>query len=195
MTNTQKPSGKLIIFSAPSGSGKTTLVRHLLTQDELGLAFSISATSRPPRGKEVDGKDYYFLSEEDFKKRVFNGDFLEWEEVYSGSMYGTLREEVERIWQEGKTVIFDMDVVGGLNLKSLYGNDALAVFVMPPSIEVLEQRLRGRATETEDKLRQRLAKARKEIGRADRFDHILLNNDLETAKKEATNLLKVFLGK
>lgn len=195
MNSTPKPSGKLIIFSAPSGSGKTTLVRHLLEQDFLGLAFSISATSRPPRGNEIDGKDYYFLSEQDFKQRVFNGDFLEWEEVYSGSMYGTLREEVERIWAEGKTVIFDMDVVGGLNLKSLYGDKALAVFVKPPSMEELEARLRGRATDSDDKIRQRLAKARKELGRADRFDHVLLNNDLDTAKKEATNLIKVFLGK
>lgn len=195
MSNTHSPSGKLIIFSAPSGSGKTTLVRHLLKQEALGLAFSISATSRAPRGKEKDGKDYYFLSEEDFKQRVFHGDFLEWEEVYSGTLYGTLRNEVERIWKEGKTVIFDMDVVGGLNLKSLYGDKALSVFVKPPSMEILEERLRGRATDSDDKIRQRLAKARKELGRADRFDHILLNNDLETAKKEAFNLIKVFLGK
>jgi guanylate kinase len=189
------PTGKLIIFSAPSGSGKTTLVRHLLTKEELGLAFSISATSRPPRGQEVDGKDYYFLSEDEFKARVFHGDFLEWEEVYSGTLYGTLREEVERIWGEGKTVIFDMDVVGGLNLKSLYGEQALAIFVKPPSMEVLEERLRGRATDSDDKIRQRLAKARKELGRADRFDHILLNNDLETAKSEAAQLIKDFLAK
>lgn len=186
--------GKLIIFSAPSGSGKTTLVRHLLTQ-ELGLEFSISATSRAPRGEEVDGKDYYFLSEEEFKNRVLNGDFLEWEEVYSGTMYGTLRSEVERIWEKGNAVIFDMDVVGGLNLKSLYGDSALAVFVMPPSMEELEKRLRGRQTDSEDKIRQRLAKARKEIGRSDRFDHILMNNDLQTAKKEAESLVRLFLGK
>lgn len=189
------PTGKLIIFSAPSGSGKTTLVRHLLTQKELGLAFSISATSRPPRGQEVHGKDYYFLSEDEFKARVFHGDFLEWEEVYSGTLYGTLREEVERIWAAGKTVIFDMDVVGGLNLKSLYGDKALAVFVKPPNMEILEERLRGRATDSDDKIRQRLAKARKELGRADRFDHILLNNDLETAKREAAQLIKEFIEK
>ncbi len=194
-TTAHTPQGKLIIFSAPSGSGKTTLVHHLLTQKELGLAFSISATSRPARGEEVNGKDYYFLSEEAFKQRVFNGDFLEWEEVYSGTLYGTLRSEVERIWAEGKTVIFDMDVVGGLNLKSLYGDKALAVFVKPPSMEVLEERLRGRATDSDDKIRQRLAKARKELGRADRFDHILLNKDLDTAKQEATQLVKLFLGK
>lgn len=186
---------KLVIFSAPSGSGKTTLVRHLLQQEELRLSFSISATSRKPRGTEEHGKDYYFLSEDEFKQKVINGDFLEWEEVYSGTKYGTLISEVERIWNEGKTVIFDMDVVGGLNLKALYGDKALSVFVMPPSIEELEKRLRGRQTDSEDKIRQRLAKARKELGRSDRFDHVLLNNDLELAKKEAYNLVKIFLGK
>ncbi len=190
MTN----SGKVIIFSAPSGSGKTTLVKHLLTCN-LDLEFSISATSRAPRGAELHGKDYYFLSGEEFRERVLKGDFIEWEEVYSGSMYGTLRSEVERIWSEGKTVIFDMDVVGGLNLKSLYKDKALSVFVMPPSMEELERRLRGRKTDSEDKIRQRLAKARKEIGRSDRFDHVLLNNDLNTAKKEAENLVRLFLGK
>lgn len=187
--------GKLILFSAPSGSGKTTLVHHLLEQEDLGLEFSISATSRKPRGEEKHGKDYYFLSDDEFRKRVLNGEFLEWEEVYSGTMYGTLRSEVERIWNKGKSVIFDMDVVGGLNLKGLYKDQALAVFVMPPSVEILEQRLRGRRTDSEDKIRQRLAKARKELGRSDRFDHVLLNNDLETAKREAYNLVKIFLGK
>ncbi len=185
---------KLIIFSAPSGAGKTTLVRHLLGQEELKLAFSISATSRAPRGSEKNGKDYYFLTNEDFNQKVQEGAFLEWEEVYSGTKYGTLISEVDRIWDEGKTVIFDIDVVGGLNLKSLYGDQALAVFVMPPDEEELERRLRGRQTDSEDKIRQRLAKARKEIGRADRFDHILWNRDLETAKKEAYNLVKLFLG-
>lgn len=188
-------SGKLIIFSAPSGSGKTTLVRHLLKQKDLGLAFSISATSRAPRGQEQHGKDYYFLSENEFKDRVLAGDFLEWEEVYSGTKYGTLLSEVDRIWQQGKTVIFDMDVVGGLNLKGLYGAKALSVFVMPPSLEELEKRLRGRQTDSEDKIRQRLAKARKELGRSDRFDHVLLNNQLDTAKNEAYQLVKEFLGK
>ena len=188
------PNGKLIIFSAPSGSGKTTLVHHLLKQN-LGLEFSISATSRSPRGEEINGKDYYFLSQDEFRQRVLDGEFLEWEEVYSGTLYGTLRSEVERIWSEGKTVIFDMDVVGGLNLKGLYGDKALAIFVKPPDMEELERRLRGRATDSDDKIRQRLAKARKELGRADRFDYILVNNDLSVAKKEAENLIKVFLGK
>jgi len=188
-------SGKLIIFSAPSGAGKTTLVRHLLQREELGLSFSISATSRPARGQEEQGKDYYFISDENFTKRVLHGDFIEWEEVYAGTKYGTLRSEVERIWAKGQTVIFDIDVVGGLNLKSLYGDKALAIFVMPPSEDELAKRLRSRNTDSEDKIRQRLAKARKEIGRSDRFDHILVNRDLEVAKKEAESLLKVFLGK
>lgn len=186
-------SGKLVIFSAPSGSGKTTLVRHLLAQPELKLRFSISATSRPPRGREVHGHDYYFLSRDEFRQRVHQGDFLEWEEVYAGTQYGTLRKEVERLWKEGFHVIFDIDVVGGLNLKSLYGERALAVFVMPPSIEILEQRLRSRQTESEDKIRQRLAKARKELGRSDRFDHVIVNEDLDQAKEEAYRLTQKFL--
>ncbi len=186
---------KMIIFSAPSGAGKTTLVRHLLQQPELELAFSISATSRAARGKEQHGKDYYFLSNEEFNKKVEDGAFLEWEEVYAGTKYGTLRSEIDRLWKEGKNVIFDIDVVGGLNLKSLYGDQALAIFVMPPNEEELERRLRSRDTDSDDKIRQRMAKARKEIGRSDRFDHILLNKDLDIAKTEAYQLVKLFLGK
>ncbi|QNR25682.1 guanylate kinase [Croceimicrobium hydrocarbonivorans] len=186
---------KMIIFSAPSGAGKTTLVRHLLQQPELELAFSISATSRAARGKEQHGKDYYFLSNDEFNKKVEDGAFLEWEEVYAGTKYGTLRSEIDRLWKEGKNVIFDIDVVGGLNLKSLYGDQALAIFVMPPNEEELERRLRSRDTDSDDKIRQRMAKARKEIGRSDRFDHILLNKDLDTAKTEAYQLVKLFLGK
>ncbi len=185
---------KMIIFSAPSGAGKTTLVRHLLEQEDLELAFSISATSRAPRGQEKHGSDYYFFSNEEFNQKVEEGAFLEWEEVYAGTKYGTLRSEIERLWDLGKNVIFDIDVVGGLNLKSLYGDRALAVFVMPPDEEELENRLRGRGTDSEDKIRQRMAKARKEIGRSDRFDHILLNRDLERAKTEAYNLVKLFVG-
>jgi len=185
---------KMIIFSAPSGAGKTTLVRHLLEQEDLELAFSISATSRAPRGQEKHGSDYYFFSNEEFNQKVEDGAFLEWEEVYAGTKYGTLRSEIERLWDLGKNVIFDIDVVGGLNLKSLYGDRALAVFVMPPDEEELENRLRGRGTDSEDKIRQRMAKARKEIGRSDRFDHILLNRDLERAKTEAYNLVKLFVG-
>lgn len=190
---TTSPPGKLIVFSAPSGSGKTTLVRHLLKQPELGLQFSISATSRQPRGKEVHGRDYYFLSDEEFTRRVEHGDFLEWEEVYSGTKYGTLRSEVERIWKEKATVIFDIDVVGGLNLKSLYSKRTLAVFVMPPSLEELEARLRTRATDNEDRIRQRLAKARKELGRSDRFDRVLVNENLDQAKDEAYQMVQTFL--
>lgn len=189
-----KNKGKLIIFSAPSGSGKTTLVRHLLKQD-LDLEFSISATSRNPRGTEKNGLDYYFLSQEEFKNKVEANEFLEWEEVYSGALYGTLKSEVERIWQEGKNVIFDMDVIGGLNLKSIYKEKALAVFVKPPSIDHLEERLRSRKTESEEKIKERLAKADREMQYAVQFDHILINNDLATAKKEALNLVKIFTGK
>lgn len=186
--------GKLVILSAPSGSGKTTIVKHLLNSG-LGLEFSISATSRPPRGEEKDAVDYHFLGEEEFRKRVEQGDFLEWEEVYSGTLYGTLRSEVDRIWESGKHVVFDMDVVGGLNLKGLYGDKALAIFVMPPSIEELEMRLRNRKTDSEDKIRQRLAKARKELGRSDRFDYILLNENLNKAKTEAEKLVRDFLDR
>ncbi len=188
------PEGKLIIFSAPSGSGKTTLVKHLLHQN-LGLQFSISATSRAPRSGEVNGRDYYFLPEKDFKERIQKGDFLEWEEVYRGTYYGTLRSEVERIWQNGHHVIFDMDVVGGLNLKKQFGDRALAIFVKPPSLQELEKRLRSRDTETEEKISERLNKAGSEINRAVEFDHILLNNELSTAAKEAESLVRLFLGK
>lgn len=189
-----KNKGKLIIFSAPSGSGKTTLVRHLLLQD-LDLDFSISATSRKPRGKEKNAVDYYFLSKEDFKRKVEADEFLEWEEVYNGALYGTLKSEVERVWAEGKNVIFDMDVIGGLNLKSIYKEKALAIFVKPPSIEHLEERLRSRKTDSEEKIKERLAKADRELQYAVKFDHILINNDLATAKKEAINLVKLFTGK
>ncbi len=158
------------------------------------MEFSISATSRPPRGKEKDGKDYHFFSQKEFRQKVENGDFLEWEEVYAGTLYGTLISEVERIWEEGKTVIFDIDVEGGLNLKKLYGDRALAVFVKPPSPEVLEKRLRQRKTDSEEKIQQRLQKAERELRRADEFDHVLLNRDLETAKREAENLVRLFLG-
>lgn len=189
-----KNKGKLIIFSAPSGSGKTTLVRHLLSKD-LGLMFSISATSREPRGSEVHGEDYYFLKEEDFKNKVEHDEFLEWEEVYKGALYGTLRAEVERIWQLGHHVVFDMDVIGGIRLKEMYKDRALSVFVKPPSVAELEARLRSRKTESEGKILQRLAKAERELKYAPEFDHILVNNDLEVAKGEAENLTRLFLGK
>lgn len=184
--------GKSIIFSAPSGAGKTTIVHHLLTKD-LGLEFSISACSRSPRSHEVDGKDYYFLDVEAFKKKIEEDAFVEWEEVYTNNFYGTLKSEMQRIWSQGKTVIFDVDVVGGLNLKKEFGDNAMAVFVQPPSFEELESRLRGRSTETEDKIRQRMEKAAKELAFAEEFDHILVNDNLLEAFKKAEELVKNFL--
>jgi len=155
--------GKLIVFSAPSGSGKTTIVHHLLRQTKLNLDFSISATSRPLRGKEIDGKDYYFISAEAFKNHIDKNDFIEWEEVYTDNFYGTLKKEVERIWKLGKHVIFDIDVVGGLNIKKQFPEQTLSVFVQPPSIEEMERRLRNRKTDTEEKIKERVAKAAKEL--------------------------------
>ncbi len=187
--------GKLIVFSAPSGSGKTTIVHHLLEQKELNLGFSVSATSRPRRAQEEHGRDYYFLSKEAFEKHIKNNDFLEWEEVYKDNYYGTLQAEVERIWKEGKAVIFDIDVVGGLRIKNKYPENTLAIFVQPPSLEVMEQRLRNRKTETEEKILERLNKAEKEFKFAVDFDVILINDDLATAKKEAKRLVETFLKK
>lgn len=185
--------GKLVIFSAPSGAGKSTLVNYLLPQFPQ-LSFSISATSRAPRGQEEHGKDYYFLSSEEFKVRVAQDELLEWEEVYSGTYYGTLRTEVERIWSEGKVVVFDIDVVGALNLKKQFGDRALTLFVRAPSVEILEQRIRGRGTDSEEKIQQRVAKATIEMSRAPEFDKVVVNDDLNTAKAEALAILKDFLG-
>ena len=190
-----KLNAKLIIFSAPSGSGKTTLVKHLLSQAELGLSFSISATSRCVRGDEKQGKDYYFLSKEDFERNISENNFIEWEEVYDGTLYGTLRSELKRIEDEGKTAIFDMDVHGSLKLKAIYKENCLAIFVMPPSLEILGQRLRLRATDSNFKIQQRLAKAKREIEKVDYFDHVIPNNKLEDAKREAVRLVKCFLDK
>jgi len=184
--------GKLIVFSAPSGSGKTTIVRHLLNVDTLNLEFSISAASRDKRGSEVDGEDYYFLSLEEFKNKIKEDEFLEWEEVYKDNFYGTLRSEVERIWAKGKHVIFDIDVVGGLAIKKQFPEDTLAVFVQPPSVEELERRLRDRQTESEDKILMRLAKSTKELSSAKEFDVILYNDVLEVAKQEAESLIGNF---
>lgn len=185
--------GKAIIFSAPSGAGKTTIVRHLLTARN-DLEFSISACSRPRRNRtEVDGVDYYFLSVDDFKKKVQNNEFIEWEEVYKDSFYGTLKSEIQRIWDLGKTVIFDVDVVGGKNLKAYFGENALAIFVKPPSVQHLRDRLKLRDTETEESINIRMEKAEKEMGYAVYFDYVLKNDDLEAALKEAEQVVRNFL--
>ena len=185
--------GKLIVFSAPSGSGKTTIVRHLLEQTDLNLDFSISCTSREPREGEVHGKDYYFISLDDFKKHIKNDEFLEWEEVYRDNFYGTLKAEVERIWALGKNVIFDIDVAGGLRIKRKFPNETLAVFVKPPSIDELKIRLKKRSTESEDKINMRIAKASVELATAPQFDTIIKNYDLDTAKEEASQLVRNFV--
>ena len=185
--------GKLLIFSAPSGSGKTTIVRHLLSKISDRISFSISASTRTPRTGEIDGKDYYFITQEEFLHKVAKKEFIEFEEVYSGTYYGTLRSELDRIWALGKHVIFDIDVEGGLRLKQKFGEDALAIFVQPPSLEVLEQRLRGRETDSEEKLQERLAKADKELAYASRFDVILYNHELSVACEEAERLIMDFI--
>jgi guanylate kinase len=192
MNPVHTPDHKLIIVSAPSGAGKTTIVRYLLSLD-LPLAFSVSATSRPPRTGEVNGKDYYFLSADDFRNKIDAGAFLEWEEVYAGTYYGTLMSEVDRIWSEGKCVVFDVDVVGGLNIKQIFREKALAVFVQPPSVEVLHQRLRGRSTECEEKIATRIAKADLELSFAPRFDRILINDDLDKTLQHAEVIVRDFL--
>lgn len=189
-----KNTGKLIVFSAPSGSGKTTIVHHLLNQPKLNLDFSISATSRSTRGTEQHGKDYYFISPKDFKKHIKNNDFIEWEEVYANNFYGTLKSEVERIWEQGKHVIFDIDVVGGLNIKKKFPNKTLAVFVQPPSILEMEKRLRNRKTDSEEKIQERVKKAEKELKFAKDFDVILVNDNLEDAQKQAIELVEKFVN-
>ena len=185
--------GKLIVFSAPSGSGKTTIVRHLLSKEDLNLEFSISAASRASRGEEVNGKDYYFMSTEEFKKHIKNEDFLEWEEVYRDNFYGTLKSEVERIWAKGKNVIFDIDVAGGLRIKHKFPEETLAVFVKPPSVDELKRRLKERSTESEDKINMRIAKASVELATAPQFDVIIKNYDLDIALEEAYQLVKNFV--
>jgi len=187
-------SGKLLIFSAPSGAGKTTIVKHLLSEHGDKLAFSISATTRELRGDEVNGKDYYFVSKEDFLHKVAKHEFIEFEEVYSGTFYGTLRSELERIWAQGKHVVFDIDVVGGLRLKSKFPEEALAIFVNPPSLEVLKERLSGRGTDSDEKLKERFAKAELELSYANKFDIVLNNFELETAKGEAETLVLDFIN-
>ncbi|KAB7729331.1 guanylate kinase [Rudanella paleaurantiibacter] len=184
--------GKLIIFSAPSGSGKTTIVRHLLAENN-NLGFSISACTRDRRGRaEENGKDYYFLTPEEFKHKIDLGEFVEWEEVYVGAFYGTLKSEIERLWASGKHVLFDVDVQGGLKLKEYYGDKALAIFVRVPDEETLRQRLIGRGTETEDSLSKRLFKVHFEMSFQDRFDVVLINDDLETSYQKAQQLVDEF---
>ena len=185
--------GKLIIFSAPSGAGKSTIVQHLIKQD-LGLEFSISATSREPREGEADGREYYFISPEEFRRKIKENAFIEWEEVYPEQYYGTLYSEVENVLERGRHVIFDIDVAGGLNLKRIYGDRACAIFIQPPSKEVLEKRLRSRGTDNEASLRERLGKAIFELEYASRFDHIIVNDSLELALSEAEQIVREFLA-
>lgn len=191
-TKGAKKGGKALIFSAPSGSGKTTIVHHLLkTNNDLG--FSISASTRDKRGrKEVDGKDYHFLSPEEFKLKIDANEFIEWEEVYAGNFYGTLKSEIDRIWAEGKNVIFDVDVKGGINLKKYFGDKALSIFVKVPSLEILAERLKERGTESEESFSRRLFKAKFEMSFQDKFDVVLLNEDLSTSLAEAQRLYEDF---
>ncbi|MBN1768235.1 MAG: guanylate kinase [Prolixibacteraceae bacterium] len=186
--------GKLIIFSAPSGAGKTTIVKYLLSKN-YNLEFSISATSRQPRVNETDGKDYYFIPLNDFKRKIENEEFLEWEEVYPDKFYGTLKSEVERIRNKGKNVVFDVDVVGGCNIKEYYGDDALSIFIQPPSVETLEKRLKARSTDNNEVIKTRVEKAKYELTFAPRFDKIIVNDKLEDAFAEAEKTLEEFLKK
>lgn len=185
--------GKLLIFSAPSGSGKTTIVRRLLEQFS-NLEFSISATSRAPRGVEKNGVDYYFLSAEEFAEAVAADKFVEWEEVYKGTCYGTLRSEMERIWSKGNVILFDVDVMGGIRLKEIFGEDAMSIFVMPPSIEELRRRLEGRGTDAPEVIEKRIAKASFELTKAPEFDKQIVNDDLEVAVAEVAEIVKNFIA-
>lgn len=185
--------GKLIVVSAPSGSGKTTIVKQMLTSG-LNLEFSVSACSRAPRVNEKNGIDYYFLSADAFRQKISENAFIEWEEVYPGSFYGTLKSEVDRIWQKGNHVIFDVDVVGGLNIKKQYPEQCLALFIRPPSIEELEKRLRGRSTDSEETIRKRIAKAEYELSFAPQFDRIIINDSLELAVVETFQAISGFVS-
>ena len=186
--------GKVVIISAPSGAGKTTIVKHLLKKKDLNLAFSISACTRSIRTGEVNGRDYYFLTVDEFRNRIDEGEFIEWEEVYKNQYYGTLRSEVSRIWSMHKHVLFDVDVMGGINLKEKFGDQALSIFVKPPSIEVLRSRLETRATESADKIRSRVNKASFELKFARKFDMTLLNDQLDKALKAAERMVAGFIN-
>ena len=187
-------SGKLIIFSAPSGAGKSTIVHYILGCG-FNMEFSVSATSRKPRANEVDGVDYYFLTTEEFRNKIRKNEFLEYEEVYPDSFYGTLRSEIERITGEGKNVVFDIDVLGGINIKKQYDEQALALFIAPPSMEVLHQRLINRGTDTPEMIAKRIGKAEFELSFAPQFDNVVVNDNLDKAKKEAEQLIRNFLSK
>lgn len=187
-------AGKLLIVSAPSGAGKTTIV-HRIMQAGLDLEFSVSACSRPKRTEEKDGVDYYFISVEEFRSMIDRGEFIEWQEVYKNQYYGTLRSEVERIWTRGKDVVFDVDVEGAINLKTMYPRNSLALFIKPPSFEILEKRLRQRSTDSEESIARRLDKARHELEKAGKFDRIIINDDLERAVAESLEITREFLGK
>ncbi len=187
-------SGKCVILCAPSGSGKTSIAKYLLAQPELNLEFSVSATTREKRPGEENGKDYYFLTVEEFKQKIDTDEFVEWEEVYDGIFYGTLKSEIDRIWEAGKNVLFDVDVEGGISLTKYFGEKALAIFIQPPSIEELKKRLRKRGTETEEKIKQRIEKAAKEMEYSKWFDTIVVNDDLEKAQKEVALYVKTFLS-
>ncbi len=186
--------GKLVIFSAPSGSGKSTLVNHLMSQPNANFAFSISCTSRAPRGEEQNGREYYFLTPEEFRKRIANDEFLEYEEVYADKFYGTLKSEVERLSDAGYTVLFDVDVKGGINIKKFYGDRALSIFVQPPSVEELSRRLHSRGTDSEEVIKVRLDKAAYELSFAPQFDRIIVNDDLDKAKAEVVKVVDDFIN-
>ena len=190
--------GKAILFSAPSGCGKTTIIRELMQAGSGApydrFEFSVSATSRAPRGQEVDGQDYYFLTRDDFMRRVGEGLFLEWEEVYAGTCYGTLKSEIDRIWDKGNVIVFDVDVNGGRNIKRYFGADALSIFVMPPSLEVLEQRLRSRGTDSEEAIVKRLGRSAEELKQAPQFDVTIVNDDLSRAVAETRKVIEEFLN-
>jgi guanylate kinase len=187
--------GKLIVFSAPSGSGKTSIVRYLLEKEELKLAFSISATSRKLRGTEEDGVDYYFISSKEFKKQIKEKAFVEWEEVYHNTYYGTYKKEIERIINQGNNIVFDIDVVGGVNIKKQFPKETLSIFVKPPSVEELEKRLRNRKTDSEEKIQERIAKATEELSYESEFDVVVINDNLDQAREEAYELICSFLNK
>lgn len=189
----QSGKGKIIVFSAPSGTGKSTVIKRLRQYPELKLGFSISATCRKPREGESHGREYYFITDEEFRRRVEAGEFVEWEEVYAGTCYGTLRSEVERVVNEGSNLLMDIDVKGGMNVKSIYGNEAISIFLLPPSIEALGERLRGRGTESVEAIEKRLARAEYELGFADKFDVRVVNDDLDRAVEEVYAIVKKFV--